>query len=83
MTDTPTITDPNDVAPAVASLETIVSLSKRRGFVFPELRDLRRDQRRLGLRAARRRAEEQRQARLVAGDGPGARRHRRASTPGS
>src|SRR4051794_41645716 len=28
-------TDPNDVAPAVASLETIVSLSKRRGFVFP------------------------------------------------
>ncbi len=35
MTDTPTVTDPNDVAPAVASLETIVSLSKRRGFVFP------------------------------------------------
>jgi len=28
-------TDPNDVAPAVASLDTIVSLSKRRGFVFP------------------------------------------------
>src|SRR3954466_10737918 len=28
-------TDPNDVAPAVASLETIVSLAKRRGFVFP------------------------------------------------
>jgi len=27
--------DPNDVAPAVASLDTIVSLSKRRGFVFP------------------------------------------------
>src|SRR4051812_16589630 len=27
--------DPNDVAPAVASLETIVSLAKRRGFVFP------------------------------------------------
>ena len=26
---------PNDVAPAVADLETIVSLSKRRGFVFP------------------------------------------------
>ena len=35
MTDTPTAADPNDVAPAVASLETIVSLSKRRGFVFP------------------------------------------------
>ena len=34
MTDTPP-TDPNDVAPAVASLDTIVSLSKRRGFVFP------------------------------------------------
>ena len=27
--------DPNDVAPAVAALDTIVSLSKRRGFVFP------------------------------------------------
>jgi glycyl-tRNA synthetase len=27
--------DPNNVAPAVANLETIVSLSKRRGFVFP------------------------------------------------
>jgi glycyl-tRNA synthetase len=35
VTDTPTAADPNDVAPAVASLETIVSLSKRRGFVFP------------------------------------------------
>ena len=34
MTDTPTI-DPNDVQPAVANLETIVSLSKRRGFIFP------------------------------------------------
>jgi glycyl-tRNA synthetase len=32
---TPELTDPNAVAPAVASLETIVSLSKRRGFVFP------------------------------------------------
>ena len=30
----PTV-DPNAVAPAVANLETIVSLSKRRGFVFP------------------------------------------------
>ena len=27
--------DPNAVLPAVASLETIVSLSKRRGFIFP------------------------------------------------
>jgi glycyl-tRNA synthetase len=27
--------DPNAVAPAVASLDTIVSLAKRRGFVFP------------------------------------------------
>jgi glycyl-tRNA synthetase len=35
VTDMPTATDPNAVAPAVASLETIVSLSKRRGFVFP------------------------------------------------
>jgi glycyl-tRNA synthetase len=31
---TPTV-DPGDVAPAVASLDTIVSLSKRRGFIFP------------------------------------------------
>ena len=34
MTDTHT-TDPDAVAPAVAELETIVSLSKRRGFIFP------------------------------------------------
>jgi glycyl-tRNA synthetase len=34
VTDTPP-TDPNDVAPAIAELETIVSLSKRRGFIFP------------------------------------------------
>jgi glycyl-tRNA synthetase len=34
VTDTPTL-DPNDVQPAVANLETIVSLSKRRGFIFP------------------------------------------------
>jgi len=27
--------DPSDVQPAVANLETIVSLSKRRGFIFP------------------------------------------------
>ncbi len=32
---TPDQPDPNAVAPAVANLETIVSLSKRRGFVFP------------------------------------------------
>ena len=25
----------DDVAPAIADLETIVSLSKRRGFIFP------------------------------------------------
>ena len=29
------VADPNDVAPAVANLDTIVSLSKRRGFIFP------------------------------------------------
>ena len=27
--------DPHAVAPAIANLETIVSLSKRRGFIFP------------------------------------------------
>src|SRR5215216_4308272 len=35
VTDTPTVIDPNDVAPAIANLDTIVSLSKRRGFVYP------------------------------------------------
>ena len=44
---------------------------------LPELGDLRRHQRRVGLRAAGRGAQEQRQAGLVAGDGPGARGHRR------
>ena len=34
MTDTP-VTDRDDVASAVADLDTIVSLSKRRGFIFP------------------------------------------------
>jgi len=32
--DSPSV-DPQDIAPAVTNLETIVSLSKRRGFVFP------------------------------------------------
>ena len=68
---------PADPGPPWRDLDTIVSLSKRRGFIFPSLGDLRRHQRRLGLRAARRRAQEQRQARLVARHGPGARRHRR------
>ena len=35
MTTPPTDRDPNDVAPAIAQLETIVSLSKRRGFLYP------------------------------------------------
>ena len=43
---------------------------------LPVERDLWRDGRLLGLRAARRRAQEQRQGRLVAPDGPAARRHR-------
>jgi glycyl-tRNA synthetase len=34
VTDTP-VHDRDDVAPAVADLDTIVSLSKRRGFIFP------------------------------------------------
>ena len=45
---------------------------------LPVVRDLRRHQCRVGLRAARGRAQEQRQARLVAGHGPDPRRHRRA-----
>ena len=35
MTTPPIDRDPNDVAPAIAQLETIVSLSKRRGFLYP------------------------------------------------
>ena len=66
-----------DPGPAVAALDTIVSLAKRRGFVFPSSEIYG------GINAVwdygplGRRAQEQRQARLVAGDGPGARRHRR------
>ena len=58
-------------------MDTIVSLAKRRGFVFPSseiyggLRAV------VGLRAARRRAQEQHQAAVVALDGAGPRRHRR------
>ena len=62
--------------PAVADLDTIVSLVEAPRLHLPLLGDLRRHQRGLGLRAARRGAQEQRQARLVAGHGPGARRHR-------
>ena len=71
--------DPNSSEAAV-DMETLVSLCKRRGFVFQSQRDLRRPPGRLGLRPAGRRDGEQHQARLVAGDGAGARRHRRAST---
>ena len=35
MTTPTTDHDPNDVAPAVAQLDTIVSLGKRRGFIYP------------------------------------------------
>ena len=59
-------------------MEKIVALCKRRGFIFPSSEiygglglDVR-------LRALRRAAEDQRQERVVAGDAPGARRHRRA-----
>ena len=44
-------------------MDTIVSLAKRRGLVYPVERDLRRTARVLGLRPARRRAQEQREAR--------------------
>src|SRR4051812_47971770 len=35
LTDTQAVADPNDVAAAVARLDTLVSVSKRRGFIFP------------------------------------------------
>ena len=59
-------------------MDKIVSLCKRRGLRLPEQRDLRRDRVELRLRALRRAAQEQRQGAVVAGDAPGARRHRRA-----
>ena len=68
--------EPTDPGPAVADLDTIVSLSQATRLHLPVVRDLRRHQRGVGLRAPGRGAEEQRQARLVAGHGPGARRHR-------
>ena len=74
---TPTV-DPNDVAPAVRRPRHDRVARQAPRLHLPVVRDLRRHQRGLGLRPARRRAQEQRQARLVAGDGPGARRHRRA-----
>ena len=63
------------------NMELIVSLAKRRGFIFPSSEIYGGHQRLLGLRPARRRAEAQRQGRLVARDGPDARRHRRARRP--
>ena len=58
-------------------MDRVVNLAKRRGLVFPSSRDLRRVPLHLGLRAARRAAEAQREGRLVAVDGPAPRRHRR------
>ena len=68
-----------------ALMERLVSLCKRRGFIFQSLRDLRRHQRLLGLRPARRRAEEQPARRLVGrhgaqpAAGPGRRAESRSS----
>ena len=70
--------DPNAVAPVRREPRRHRQPGQAPRLRLPLVGDLRRHQRRLGLRAARRRAEEQRQARLVAGHGPGARRHRRA-----
>ena len=58
-------------------MDRVVNLAKRRGLRLPLERDLRRLPVHLGLRAARRAAQAQRQGRLVALDGAAPRRHRR------
>ena len=66
--------------PDPALFDKVVNLCKRRGFVFPSRRDLRRLPVHLRLRAARRADAAQREERLVAVDGAAARRrgrHRR------
>ncbi len=62
-------------------MEKIVSLCKRRGFIFQSQRNLRRHQRLLGLRPARRGAEAQPARRLVEGHDARARGRASASTP--
>ncbi len=57
-------------------MDDLVSLCARRGFIFQIERDLRRHQRLLGLRPARRRAQEQPEGALVAARGARARRRR-------
>ena len=58
-------------------MEKLVSLCKRRGFIFPSSEIYGGPQRLLGLRPARRRAEAEHQGRLVEGQRPGSRRHGR------
>ena len=62
----------------VVTMDKIVSLCKRRGFVFPSSEIYGGLGLELRLRPLRRAAEEQRQGPVVARDAPGARRHRRA-----
>ena len=62
----------------VVTMDKIVSLCKRRGFIFPSSEIYGGIAHHLRLRALRRPAEEERQERVVAGDAPRARRHRRA-----
>ena len=64
-------------APDPKLMDRVVNLAKRRGPGLPVVRDLRRVPLHLGLRAARRPAQAQRQGRLVAVDGAAPRRHRR------
>ena len=59
-------------SPPPSPTSTRPSPAKRRGFVFPSSEIYGGDQRRVGLRTPRRGAQEQREAGLVAGDGPGA-----------
>ena len=59
------------------TMDKIVALCKRRGLIFPASEIYGGHRQHLRLRALRRSPEEQRDRRLVAGDDPGARRHRR------
>ena len=64
--------------PTDVTMDKIVSLCRRRGFVFPVVGDLRRAGVVVRLRPLRRPAQGQRQGALARGDGARAGRHRRA-----
>ena len=72
---TGTAEQPSETSPAEVTLDEVVALCKRRGFIFQSSEIYGGLGVHLRLRPLRRPAEEQRQGRVVAGRGAGARRH--------